>query len=233
MDDLLVSRCAFVSRVIFAGQHLVRGFFVGFALFFDAGIDQLLHFLCVQVPVSLNDGEGYALQAVIVAHGCFQLLDLFFGQDRPDEVDRQGIVFQCIRYDAGFLELHVRLDERLDLDFLEGVFYRLMGQVDTGDGDQEAQCDQDEALFAEMGLGNIAMRRYFQDFEDQERGQGNEEGIDEEQVQGTQEKRVVPGGQPIAGRTEGRHQCRGDGDAGDDIALFFPRVPDGTGNPAA
>lgn len=84
-----------------------------------------------------------------------------------------------------------------------------------------------------MSFSDIAVRRDFQNLKYQERRQGNEKGIDEEQVQGTQEKRVVPGGQPIAGRTEGRHQCRGDGDAGDDIALFFPRVPDRTGNPAA
>lgn len=95
-----------------------------------------------------------------------------------------------------FFELHVRLDERFYLDFLEGVFYRLMSQVDTGNGDQEAQCDQDEALFAEMSLGNVAMRRYFQNFEDQERGQGNEESIDEEQVQGTQENVWFPEASP-------------------------------------
>ena len=50
-------------------------------------------------------------------------------------------------------------------------------------------------------------------------GEGNEDGIDEEQVESAEEVEQVAGGQSVASSAERRHQCRGDGYAGNDVAL--------------
>ena len=63
-----------------------------------------------------------------------------------------------------------------------------------------------------------------QDVHSYERGQSNENGIDEIEIEGSGCVKPVARGQSETGRTEGRHDGCGYGYAGNDVTSALPRA---------
>ena len=63
--------------------------------------------------------------------------------------------------------------------------------------------------------------------------EADEDGVDEEEIKRAEEVEYMPRGQSVARRAEGRHKGRGDGHAGNDVALAFRTEGDKAGRAAA
>lgn len=101
-----------------------------------------------------------------------------------------------------------------------GVEQRLLHHVDggenAGNGDQYGH-EVDGALdeFLTVLVHELVLRE-MQVSDNQEGGECDEEGVDEEEVEGADEVSELPGGDSVASGAERRHQGGGDGHAGDD-----------------
>ena len=117
--------------------------------------------------------------------------------------------------------------------YLEKVLlHHVVGEVDAG-GHREDKNRIDNALdlFATLVIDKLLLRILHQ-LHPQRGGKGNEHRVDEKEVEGPEEIVEVARGQPESGRTQGRHQCRGNGHTGQHVALLLRRHGHDAGQPA-
>ena len=102
--------------------------------------------------------------------------------------------------------------------------------LDDADGGDDAGDDDEEQDEVDRGLGQAVLRlsRGFDDgepeiFHGDESGQGDEDAVDEEEVERTEDDGAFPDGDAVAHGAERRHEGCGDGHASDNAALVLAR----------
>ena len=205
--------------------YLLRQFLHPPVLLFAAGADLAQLVVEQQDAVrlgTLDDGQPVLVEAV-VAH---LALGLAYGgiaklASHGNHAQRQVLLVDIGRNHLRACLRELAFDKAADVAVENALFHDVGG--DDGCGNHrhdDHRCDYlAHAAFAFGGEEDLLLEVHQLDAT--QGGQADEDGVDKEEVKGSKKVHYVACAEAETGRAQRRHQGRGDGHAGDDVALAF------------
>ena len=192
-------------------------------LLVDDVLDDLVLLGDVNGLASLLDNQFGVCEAILVLQRVLQFSDLAFRQGPSHQRQGDALFFGVVVADGvdnlDVLETFALLGVVHKFDGLgveSGLTHHVDGQYDTGYQYDDGEYG-DDALDGAVTSGfHILYLGEREESDHHEGGEGDEEGVEEEEVEGPEEILELGGGEAVAGCAERRHQGGGDGHARDD-----------------